>query len=186
MQFTLIAPIVLFLVGLIHLFETFYLEKNKEKGKTYAKWTLPALSMGFVLVLASSLSEFYSVNRTIDSIISGMGLLITLIRIPIKLWAAKTLGQYWSPHVKIRSNHMVIKSGPYKYLRHPVYFAASMELVGIPLFVNAYYTLVSTSLVLVSLIVARMYIEEKVLLAELGEQYIEYKKETWGMIPLIH
>jgi protein-S-isoprenylcysteine O-methyltransferase Ste14 len=49
----------------------------------------------------------------------GIGL--SLFSLWLFYWVHKTLGRNWSPVLEIRENHQLIKNGPYKKIRHPMY-----------------------------------------------------------------
>jgi protein-S-isoprenylcysteine O-methyltransferase Ste14 len=46
------------------------------------------------------------------------------------VWARRHLGSYWSGEIAIRVDHRLIRSGPYRFVRHPIYTAM---LVSLPL-----------------------------------------------------
>lgn len=46
---------------------------------------------------------------------------IALSVLSFRLWAMKTLGEFFTFEVVIRKNHQLITTGPYKYLMHPSY-----------------------------------------------------------------
>ena len=183
MNYNLFSLLFLIMVAALRIFELFWLPRKKKKGKIYARWTLIFLSAGFGMVVIGSLSELYFSKTSINILISVVGFVLIVIRAPIKFLAAKTLGEYWSPHVEIREKQKIVKIGLYKYIRHPVYMAASFELIGIPLFLNSFYTLCTISVFLFIGILIRAKIEEKTMLMNLGDEYRIYLDETWGLFP---
>ena len=175
---------VLIAVGILRAAELFWLEKGKKPGRIVAGWTLPLLSAGYALVLFGSIAEFSFVTRRISLPAALSGLLLFIARIPLKFWAARTLDIWWSPHIEIREGHRLIKDGPYRYIRHPAYLSAMIDLVAVPLIANAYYTLCSVSLALLCLLVVRMRFEEKALIDKFGEEYLQYMRETGALLPV--
>ena len=51
--------------------------------------------------------------------------------------AIAALGRFWSLHVEIRENHEFVKTGPFRWMRHPVYFSMILELASICLILHA-------------------------------------------------
>jgi len=81
---------------------------------------------------------------------------------------------YLSPAVRVQRErgHVVISSGPYRYVRHPMYAALIPHQVGIALLVGSWYGLICTPIFVVG-IAARALFEERMLRAELPG-YEEY------------
>lgn len=76
-------------------------------------------------------------------------------------------------------------SGLNKYVRHPLYFASFVILIGWFLQWPGNKNLVFVSISLVYLFVGA-WLEEKRLVREFGDQYIKYQKEVKMMIPFIY
>jgi protein-S-isoprenylcysteine O-methyltransferase Ste14 len=55
------------------------------------------------------------------SAIAGLGVTVTFMGIAFAIWARYCLGSNWSSQVAIRENHELIQSGPYRWIRHPIY-----------------------------------------------------------------
>jgi len=83
----------------------------------------------------------------------------------------------------IKPNSSLVKSGIYKYLRHPMY--TSLFMIFIPLVIYE-FTLIRLLVLffLVMALLAKIYVEEY-LLQEKYPEYKEYKKNTYRIIPFI-
>ena len=91
---------------------------------------------------------------------------------------------YAAANVRVEEGQKVISTGVYGFVRHPMYFAALFLLIGTPLALGSWWTLL---LIPVSfpILVARIVNEEKVLVRELPG-YSEYqKKVTTRLVPFI-
>ena len=73
----------------------------------------------------------------------------------------------------------LIKTGVYKYIRHPMYVGINMTLGGLIVASGSYFGLCFYLLMTIPLNIIRSRWEEKALLREFGDSYIEYKKNTW-------
>jgi protein-S-isoprenylcysteine O-methyltransferase len=117
--------------------------------------------------------------------VSYVGIALMIVGIIIRQWAIAVLGRYFSPTVGIQEGQNVVKTGPYRLVRHPSYTGALLIIVGIGL------ALQSWGAVLVLLVISgltygyRIHREEKVLVSELGAEYIRYMKTTKRIIPYI-
>ncbi len=95
---------------------------------------------------------------------------------------------YASPVVKIQKarEHKIVTTGPYHYVRHPMYSGATLYFLGIPLLLGSWYGLLFTFLLTILLIVRAM-LEEKALTEEFSNSYIEYAKRVhYRFIPFVY
>lgn len=109
---------------------------------------------------------------------SGLVLAATLA-----FWAMRE-NSFLSGIVRIQSErgHTVCTSGPYKYIRHPLYGADIIILFCIPLFLGSLYALIPAFLAAL-LFILRTYLEDKTLLNELPG-YREYTEQVrYRLIP---
>jgi protein-S-isoprenylcysteine O-methyltransferase Ste14 len=110
------------------------------------------------------------------------GVALTCAGATLAIWARLILGENWSARVTRKIGHELIRTGPYAYVRHPVYSGLSLAVAGTALFIGEWRGLVALVLVLVaeSLKAKR---EEQFMLAEFGENYQQYQQETGFLIP---
>ena len=181
--FTIFICIFLPFIFITRVLETYLLETNKIAGVKFASWTKQVFGLVYLLIIAGSLAEYFIVERNINVIVTTTGIVLLTVKMIIKFWAAKSLGKYWSHHVEIRAEHELIKSGPYKYIRHPAYSSAMLDTVGIPLVANAYYTVVFAVILRLIAILLRVKYEEKALVKKFGEEYERYRSETGALFP---
>jgi len=170
-------------LALARLLETFVPDKVKIQGKIVAAWTMNCLGISWFVVFALSLTEHYLVLRHFNWL-AGIGLFLIAVRLVVKLWAMKALGDYWSIQVEIRDEQKLVSTGPYKYVRHPSYLSTMTELTAIPLIAGAYYTLIYVWLVHFSLILIRIHYEERELRRKFGSDYDLYRRRTFALLPL--
>lgn len=171
------------LLGALRLFEVFWLARKKEKGRIVSGWTIIALSSGYAVLLIMSFMEYVLTGSRINILVTAAGGVLMLVRVPLKLWSARTLDKYWSYNIEIRESHKLVRDGPYRYMRHPAYLSAILDSVGIPLLFNSYFTLMTAAFALVALIIYRMTEEEKVLSVHFGQDYEKYSEETGALLP---
>nr|WGD99142.1 isoprenylcysteine carboxylmethyltransferase family protein [Bacillus safensis] len=82
----------------------------------------------------------------------------------IRYWALCSLGTYWNTKILVVPNAMIVKKGPYRWLKHPNYVVVAIELMLIPLLFNAYFTaILFTCLNAWMMVLVRIQTEEKAL-----------------------
>jgi protein-S-isoprenylcysteine O-methyltransferase Ste14 len=99
--------------------------------------------------------------------------------------AHRTLGKFFSEAVRILPEHKLITRGPYSLIWHPIYLGEILFAFSIPMIANSLYGFV-IMLVIVPIMLYRVSIEEKVLVSEFGQEYIEYTHKTKKFIPYIY
>jgi protein-S-isoprenylcysteine O-methyltransferase Ste14 len=101
------------------------------------------------------------------------------------LWAMRT-NRYVETTVRIQEDrgHQVITTGPYRYVRHPMYAGFVPMTTGMAMVLESAWALVPVAF-LVALVVWRLLGEERVLAARLPG-YTEYMAKTrWRLVPRI-
>lgn len=99
----------------------------------------------------------------------------------------KTLGSQWAVHAvgaqKV-SKVSIIKEGPYRYIRHPIYLAIFMEVLSIPLMANAFWGMLFSAFLYIPLQYKRLLEEEKNNVRKMGEAYLLFMRETSAIFPV--
>ncbi len=89
---------------------------------------------------------------------------------------------YLSHFVEIQEGHTVITTGPYQYIRHPMYLAIILYSLTLPLALGSLYGLIPGGL-LVLLIIIRTALEDRTLHNELAG-YQEYASRVrYRLVP---
>ena len=84
----------------------------------------------------------------------------------------------------LKVDHQLIRSGPYAYVRHPIYTGLFLATAGTALVVGEWRAVVGVLLTLVAH--SRKAAKEEALLAtEFGEQYQDYRKHTGFLTPRV-
>ena len=114
---------------------------------------------------------------------SGIGLM--LAGVAFRWWAIATLGKFFTFDVAIQSSQKVVDSGPYRYIRHPSYTGALMTQFGIGLALGNWAGLLAMMVCMAIAYWYRINVEERALVAALGEPYKQYQQRTRRIIPFL-
>jgi len=164
--------------------ETYSLPK-RDKGQIYYSWSLVAMTALHLGVVFGSIAEFYCLasKRGIILAISILGVVLYFSGLLLRNWAKRTLAKQWSLQIEIQKDHRIVRDGPFQYIRHAAYLAILMEIFGIPLVSNAYWTLLFAALPYALLIVWRARVEEQALIDATGWEYIKFQIEKGAFFP---
>ena len=112
-----------------------------------------------------------------------LGALLLFGGIALHAAALHHLGQSFHSLVVAKEQHVLVQSGPYRYIRHPIYAAYLLSyLAGGLLASNWVLTFVPVTADAI-LAAVRMPQEEEVMEEVFGEQYVEYKNRTGRLLP---
>ncbi len=114
---------------------------------------------------------------------SGIGLM--LAGIVFRWWAIAALGKSFTFDVAVQSGQNVVDTGPYRYIRHPSYTGALMTQIGIGLALGNWVGMLALLVCMAVAYSYRISVEEKALIAALGEPYKQYMQRTRRIIPFL-
>lgn len=110
------------------------------------------------------------------------GLCLSLSTIPLILWMFKHVGLNLTVTVQTRRDHELIKTGPYRWIRHPLYTFAGGFFVGLGIASACW--LIALALVVGGIfLVLRLPLEEQGLIDRFGDDYRVYMEETGAFFP---
>lgn len=113
-----------------------------------------------------------------DELLGLLGLLIFIFGSAISVWAKVTMGKFWNApaaHDHKRQNKL-LKTGPFKYSRNPIYVGIIMVLAGFGLAIQSYFTFLT--IIPILYFYNSVLKEEKNLEKVFKEEYVKYKKEV--------
>lgn len=113
----------------------------------------------------------------------AVGIATALAGIALRSWAVWTLGTYFRREVTVEEGQPLIRSGPYRWVRHPAYAGNVITYTGIGLALGSW---VSAAILLVAAFVGlipRVRIEERALERNFGRDYAEYRVTTARLVP---
>jgi protein-S-isoprenylcysteine O-methyltransferase Ste14 len=114
-----------------------------------------------------------------------IGLGCIFVGIVFREWAVLSLGRFFTVAVTVASGQILVKDGPYRWLRHPAYSGSILSLVGFPLALGTWPGFLAVLVLSLAGFLYRVKIEEKALLGGFGEEYREYMQHTWRFFPWI-
>jgi protein-S-isoprenylcysteine O-methyltransferase Ste14 len=112
---------------------------------------------------------------------SGVGSVI--LGIALFVWARRTLGKNYSGHMAVKEDQELVKSGPYRVLRHPAYSGYFLMALGIAIGYSSILGVIAILVLLLPSMIYRMNVEEKLLSQHFGKAYCDYTQHTKRMIP---
>jgi protein-S-isoprenylcysteine O-methyltransferase Ste14 len=112
------------------------------------------------------------------------GVAIAVLGFDITFWARFTLGGNWSSSVTVKVKHELIRSGPYRWVRHPIYSGMILAMAGTAIARDQWRGVVALVLMWVAFTIKRLK-EEQFMRQTFGAQYTEYSDSTGAIFPLL-
>jgi len=142
------------------------------------------LVIGFLLIYNHRFAWNFLADRIIpqNDAITIIGLLLTAGGLVFAVWARIALGANWSGTVTIKSGHNLIRRGPYRWIRHPIYTGILISFVGTILLQGEVRAFLGFVFVLLALY-RKAIREERFLSEEFGENFAEHAKQTGMFLP---
>lgn len=117
-----------------------------------------------------------------NPVIEMVALCLTVLGIGLAIWARFYIGSNWSSAVTVKVEHELIRTGPYAWVRHPIYAGLLVALVGSALEQGRWISFLAVAFFWLGFwIKSRM--EEEFMRQAFGEQYVEYCKTTGALMP---
>ena len=157
--------------------------ESKDRGSVGV--VIGGMSAAFFLAFPLAFVRAWAFPARLMIPLFAVGISLILLGSLLRRYCWRTLGEYFTGDVRARADQPVIRTGPYSLVRHPSYTAGTLMAIGVGLALGNW---VSVALVTITTIVVYCYrvsVEEKALVATIGEPYRTYMKERKRFIPYI-
>jgi len=157
--------------------------KRRESPGQRLQHVIPAM-LGFLLLFREGVGSPWFTRAIFpdDPVLMLVCVALTMLGLLFSVWARLALGSNWSGTVTIKANHQLIRRGPYRFIRHPIYTgmltallttAITQRLVsGVLGFAVVYFALYRKALR-----------EESFLSQEFGDAFAEHQRHTGMFLP---
>ncbi len=188
--FRIILP-ALIIVFALH--RGYYIQKHGREGNTLKKREEGLASklagilglIGFITIIAYVIEPAW-LSWAMLPLSFGLrwtGVGIALLGFGLLQWAQTTLGKSWSDTPRMIREQTLVTSGPYQFIRHPIY-TAFLLILGSTLLISANWLIGLAWISMTILeITSRIGFEESLMLEYFGNQYRQYMKRTGRLLP---
>ncbi len=164
---------------------SFWTARTEKRAATWRQWASRALLLiGALLLLHSAWRipdepRLWHVGHTGGYALAGL----TLAGILFAWWARIHLGRLWSSAITRKEDHRVVDSGPYAFVRHPIYTGLIAAIFATAAAQAMITGLIGAALVAIGLWL-KARVEERFLTAELGaDAYEAYRRRVPMLVP---
>ena len=156
--------------------------KQETKGHLLQSFGLMfAIIAAFLLPL---LPIFNFLNYApVNPVLSSIGVILCTAGMAFLVWGRQHLGRNWSQTVSIKKEPELVTSGPYRYVRHPIYAGGLVACIGSAIVCGGAW--IFLLLILGPLFLRRAGEEDKLMEQQFPNEYPAYKKRTKALIPFV-
>ena len=112
------------------------------------------------------------------------GLVLIVAGVAFALWGVLTLGRHYDLVPEVHADHELVRAGPYRFVRHPVYTGLAIHFAGACLATGNLLLIAGTLLVTCPAFYLRARAEERLLRERFGAAYDAYAREVGMLVPL--
>jgi protein-S-isoprenylcysteine O-methyltransferase Ste14 len=113
-----------------------------------------------------------------------LGAAVTIAGLLFAIWARGYLGRNWSRSVTIKQDHELITSGPYAFVRHPIYTGILTGLLGTAIALSQVRGFIVLALFFLAFWM-KLRMEEQWMRSVFGETYSTYARQTAALVPYL-
>ncbi len=111
-------------------------------------------------------------------------MLLSVVGIAIAIWARATLADNWSGRATLREGHELIQTGPYAFVRHPIYTGLLLAFLGTALMRCSPRSFLGVA-VFLAVFVWKIRMEDGFLRAEFGAKFEDYRRRVKALVPFV-
>jgi methyltransferase len=160
--------VLVLLVGIERLVELVVSTRNatwslEQGGFETGREHYPVMVVLHTGLLGGMLLEAWLVRPDVAPVLALTMTVLTVASQVLRWWCISTLGRRWNTRVIVVPGLPLVRSGPYRWLRHPNYVAVVVEGVALPLVHAAWLTAVVFTLANAALLAVRLRVENTAL-----------------------
>ncbi len=159
--------------------------RRRESRWSRAAHIAPLLAAVFLLFIPDMPGDAIFARflpRTIEIYWVGVGLLVA--GLGFSVWARRRLGRNWSGTVTVKEDHELIRTGPYRWVRHPIYTGILLGFFGTAIALGEWRGLIAVAFVVVAFLL-KIRLEERWMIETFGDAYRRYRAEVKALIPFL-
>jgi protein-S-isoprenylcysteine O-methyltransferase Ste14 len=167
------------------IISAFKVKATAERGsfRSTLAYRLP-LVFGFVLIGIFGWHYPMNLPLTPDTgVTRWAGAFVCVAGLAVTIWARATLGGNWSSDVQFKEGHQLVKKGPYRFVRHPIYTGILIMSSAQAIQFGRLHFWLGLLVVFIGLWI-KLKQEEAVMLKYFPE-YADYRKQVKAIVPFV-
>jgi protein-S-isoprenylcysteine O-methyltransferase Ste14 len=165
------------------LVSAFGVKKNLKTGAWRRDAGIRIIFVIIIIVFFQATSGWHYLDYRFSGFVQLVGTVLVAAGIAFAVWARVHLGKNWSGTPSMKEGHELITSGPYRFVRHPIYTGIILAVLGSALVSGVIW--LAIFIIMTANFLYRIPIEERYMMQLFPGQYPEYKKRTKALVPWV-
>ncbi|HLZ62850.1 MAG TPA: isoprenylcysteine carboxylmethyltransferase family protein [Ktedonosporobacter sp.] len=144
-----------------------------------------AFAWGMLVLLIAAFLPGHIIG-SLNGILNWVGIALMLSGLLLRIWAARTLGEFYTRTLVVDTHQVLVEEGPYRWLRHPGYFGDIVLWLGAGLASGNILVLVAIAAIVLPAYIYRINVEEVMLHQRFGTNFDQYTKRRKKVIPFLY
>lgn len=187
------VSITVFLAGLtwwifvIYWFiSAFRVKRTVEREGRGSRLIVLSLTGGGCALLFTSISNPALRLRALpeSAAIGLVGDVLAIAGLAVLIWARRTIGSNWSGNITLKEGHELVQTGPYRFVRHPIYSGFYLMFFGSAIAIGTVAGFVGFAMTILGFWF-KLRQEEALMVRHFGQKYLDYKSRVRSIIPWI-
>jgi protein-S-isoprenylcysteine O-methyltransferase Ste14 len=149
----------------------------------WGRYAAVRVALVLLVLLVLRLPALRDRTATNNAWLQGIGIAVFLLGLALAIWARLYLGRNWGTPMSQKADPELVTTGPYRFIRHPIYSGIILGMVGSAIAVSPYW-LVPVA-VFGAYFLYSAFMEERFMASAFPGSYPEYKRSTKMIIPFI-
>ena len=158
--------------------------RRRESVRSRLGHILPLVISGLLIALPTLPGWLGQCFLPRSWILYGIGVGVVAAGLGFSIWARRVLGGNWSGTVTLKEDHELIQSGPYRWIRHPIYTGILLGFTGSAIARDEWRGILAVLIAGVALW-RKLGLEERWMHEQFGARYDGYRRHTWALIPWV-
>lgn len=116
-------------------------------------------------------------------LLQGLGLGLFGLGLAEAIWSRLYIGRNWGTPMSEKADPELVTTGPYRYIRHPIYSGLILAMIGTALALGVYWLI--PLVLLGGYFVFSAVVEERTMIRLFPATYPAYKRSTRMLIPFV-
>jgi protein-S-isoprenylcysteine O-methyltransferase Ste14 len=112
------------------------------------------------------------------------GVAVCVLGLTVTIWARRTLAGNWSSDVTFKHGHELVKTGPYRFARHPIYTGLLLMAMGTAIETGRLRCGIGLVVVFIGFWI-KLKQEERLMLRHFPDEYPAYQKQVKALVPFV-
>ena len=158
-------------------------KRARTRALTSAGVGVRALVFLVIVLLLRSATFRGQLDASVSPAVQAAGFTLFVLGIGFAVWARVYLGSNWGMPMSEKVDPELVTTGPYRYVRHPIYSGIILAMIGTGIAVSAYWLI--PAVILAVYFVFSAAAEERIMLRVFPATYPAYKHASKMLIPFL-